>query len=179
MRRRTIYPFPLVILLIACVTATQDEPTNTAGISVLEQAVSKNGPAGGGHTSSSINATLNKFGVLEIYSNETKFRLEAVDCVQEITTVRVCRGAKLDVLNNSQRINQTLNLDSVYVDSNATFYRGTLDSSHTKCCQSFVLSDINFDGSEDLFVWSGKEGAYGGPSFEIYLFDPVSHKFTF
>ena len=36
---------------------------------------------------------------------------------------------------------------------------------------SFIISDVDADGFEDLILWSGREGAYGGPSFHVYLFD--------
>lgn len=35
---------------------------------------------------------------------------------------------------------------------------------------SFVFEDFNFDGHEDLAVWSGFEGGYVGPSYNVYLY---------
>ena len=33
-----------------------------------------------------------------------------------------------------------------------------------------IFDDFNFDGAEDLALRNGNEGAYGGPSYDIYLF---------
>lgn len=35
---------------------------------------------------------------------------------------------------------------------------------------SFVFEDFNFDGYEDLAIWNGTNGGYGGPSYNIYLY---------
>jgi hypothetical protein len=34
-----------------------------------------------------------------------------------------------------------------------------------------VISDVNADDHEDVLLWSGRDGAYGGPSFDVYLFN--------
>ncbi|WP_460146243.1 XAC2610-related protein [Pseudomonas sp. S2_A02] len=37
-----------------------------------------------------------------------------------------------------------------------------------------VFGDFNFDGQQDLAVRNGNDAGYGGPSYDIYLFDPES-----
>jgi hypothetical protein len=43
---------------------------------------------------------------------------------------------------------------------------------------SFVGEDFNFDGLEDLAVCNGRNGGYGGPSYDVFLFDRASRKFV-
>jgi len=43
---------------------------------------------------------------------------------------------------------------------------------------SFVGGDYNFDGLEDLAVCNGREGGYGGPSYNVFLFDRRRGKFV-
>lgn len=44
---------------------------------------------------------------------------------------------------------------------------------------SIVFEDFNFDGSEDLAVCNGRSGGYGGPSYNIYLFNKKLNKFIY
>ncbi|MET0626719.1 MAG: hypothetical protein ABW250_27550 [Pyrinomonadaceae bacterium] len=43
---------------------------------------------------------------------------------------------------------------------------------------SFVGEDFNFDGLEDLAVCNGRNGGYGGPSYDVFLFDRGSRRFV-
>jgi hypothetical protein len=40
------------------------------------------------------------------------------------------------------------------------------------------MSDYNFDGIEDLALCDGRNGGYGAPSYQIYLFSPRTKKFV-
>lgn len=40
-----------------------------------------------------------------------------------------------------------------------------------------VADDFNFDGHSDLALRNGNEGAYGGPSYDVYLYDPGKKRF--
>ena len=42
---------------------------------------------------------------------------------------------------------------------------------------SFVFDDFNFDSNEDLAICNGRNGGYGGPSYNVYLFNKQSNKF--
>jgi hypothetical protein len=45
--------------------------------------------------------------------------------------------------------------------------------------QSIIFfEDYNFDGIEDLSIRDGNNGAYNGPSYQIYLFSPKQGKFV-
>ncbi|KVC51444.1 hypothetical protein WS58_04950 [Burkholderia pseudomultivorans] len=39
------------------------------------------------------------------------------------------------------------------------------------------VGDFNFDGHDDFGVQTGHEGGYGGPSYDVYLFDPKTGRF--
>lgn len=40
------------------------------------------------------------------------------------------------------------------------------------------FGDFNFDGFDDLALCDGKNGGYGGPSYQVYLFSPSSKRFV-
>lgn len=64
---------------------------------------------------------------------------------------------------------QKITLGSLYLDTQATFLRGSLVEGEGKG-HSLVVTDVDGDGQEDLIVWTGLEGAYGGPSYDVYLY---------
>jgi len=41
------------------------------------------------------------------------------------------------------------------------------------------FGDYNFDGLDDLAIQNGREGGYGGSSYNIYIFSPRAKKFVF
>ena len=43
----------------------------------------------------------------------------------------------------------------------------------------FIFQDFNFDGTEDLAIRNGNYGAYGGPVYDIYVFNKTRQKFVF
>ncbi|WP_407640379.1 XAC2610-related protein [Acinetobacter piscicola] len=42
-----------------------------------------------------------------------------------------------------------------------------------------IFDDFNFDGQEDIAIRNGNEGAYGGPTYDIYIFNRTRNKFVF
>ena len=43
---------------------------------------------------------------------------------------------------------------------------------------SVVFDDFDFDGKQDLAICNGRNGGYGAPSYNIYLFDKKSNRFV-
>lgn len=43
---------------------------------------------------------------------------------------------------------------------------------------TFVFEDFDFDGEEDLAICNGRDGGYGGPSYNVYLFDRRAKHFV-
>ncbi|GLQ46720.1 hypothetical protein GCM10007862_17710 [Dyella lipolytica] len=58
-------------------------------------------------------------------------------------------------------------------------YDGPLTEGGERGTYSFLLSDVNGDGNDDLIVWTGRDGGYGGPSFDVYLFNAAEHKYVY
>lgn len=42
-----------------------------------------------------------------------------------------------------------------------------------------IFNDFNFDGSEDLAIRNGNEGAYGGPSYDVYVYHKNKKEFIY
>ncbi|HVG30417.1 MAG TPA: hypothetical protein VM864_11995 [Pyrinomonadaceae bacterium] len=51
--------------------------------------------------------------------------------------------------------------------------RALYDESYT-----LVFGDFNFDGREDFAICNGSNGGYGGPSYDVYVFNNAAHKFA-
>lgn len=84
------------------------------------------------------------------------------------THVRLARGTK----------HYSILLASLYIDRDATLCRGRLDAAHECNSHSFILSDVTQDGHEDFIAWTGKDGAYGGPSYDVLLYDHKTDDFV-
>ena len=41
-----------------------------------------------------------------------------------------------------------------------------------------IFADFNFDGSEDVAIRNGNYGAYGGPTYDVYVFHRTKNKFV-
>jgi hypothetical protein len=68
---------------------------------------------------------------------------------------------------------QILRLPNVIVSKDNTAFNPKINSKPRGLyaeTYSFVFEDFNFDGNEDLAVWAGNNGGYGGPSYNVYLY---------
>lgn len=65
-------------------------------------------------------------------------------------------------------IKQTLKLHTAWINLDYAVYNGKLDDKYADDKYSIVFSDINGDGVNDLIIQTGKKGAYGGPSYNIF-----------
>ena len=43
---------------------------------------------------------------------------------------------------------------------------------------ALIFADFNFDGSEDVAIRNGNYGAYGGPTYDVYVFHRTKNKFV-
>lgn len=41
-----------------------------------------------------------------------------------------------------------------------------------------IFKDFNFDGSEDIAVRNGNESSYGGPSYDVYVYNSTKRQFV-
>ena len=42
---------------------------------------------------------------------------------------------------------------------------------------ALIFADFNFDGSEDVAIRNGNYGAYGGPTYDVYVFHRSKNEF--
>lgn len=119
-------------------------------------------------------------GKLSVEAGDYMLTLTAEGCSAVHSTLSLCnRNVELTIAKKDDSFNQVLLLEAAYVNSDATLHRGALDKTYENREHSFILSDVNSDGQEDLIVWSGIEGAYGGASYSVYLFDSIAQEFSF
>jgi hypothetical protein len=93
-----------------------------------------------------------------------------------------CSGAGSVVLKNKDSAEpfQTISLSNIegYKDSpvrNQSKSFGNKDQHN----QTVELGDFNSDGHDDIAIWSGNQGGYGGSSYHVYLFDKEVNKMLF
>ena len=41
-----------------------------------------------------------------------------------------------------------------------------------------IFEDFNFDGIEDIAIRNGNDGAYNGPSYDVFLFSKLKNRFV-
>lgn len=75
---------------------------------------------------------------------------------------------------------QTLNFANVFVTLPKGANGPLANSAKLYDYQGVVnVDDFNFDGNEDFGIQTGNEGSYGGPSYDVYLFDAKTHRFVY
>lgn len=92
-----------------------------------------------------------------------------------------CEGAgQLLIYGKGQsKVQQTINLPNVFVTLAKSGGGPLVNSARLYDYQGVVnVGDFNFDGHEDFGIQTGNEGSYGGPSYDVYLFDPKVGRFV-
>jgi hypothetical protein len=78
----------------------------------------------------------------------------------------------------SQQIFQTLTSDDL------NFYLDKKQQPSVNVIQLYneqsplIFEDFNFDGQQDLAIRNGNESSYGGPSYDVYVFNKTRQKFV-
>jgi len=92
----------------------------------------------------------------------------------------ICSGAGIVAIKDarSKALIQTINSDDLSFSKEALAKTSTKDTVLYDEQSPIIVGDFNFDGSADLAVRNGSNGGYGGPSYDIYLFDAANKKFT-
>ncbi|TCZ80598.1 FG-GAP repeat protein [Lysobacter sp. N42] len=125
---------------------------------------------------SSANAAPDKTGVLRVELGDVGIQTEPCTLSEISPTVSQCTE-ETHLLFTHGGAEHSLLFTSIFLDSAATLYRGPLDDAYKQNGHSFIVTDVDGDGHEDLIVWTGREGAYGGPSYDVLLFDPSDRQF--
>ncbi|WP_297955977.1 FG-GAP repeat protein [uncultured Neisseria sp.] len=99
-------------------------------------------------------------------SNGMDIRFSSNQCNAFLEKLYECKNTSIKILP----IKQTLKLHTAWINLDYAVYNGKLDDKYADDKYSIVFSDINGDGVNDLIIQTGKKGAYGGPSYNIYLY---------
>ena len=78
----------------------------------------------------------------------------------------------------SKQVFQTLSSDDLY------FYLNKNQQPSVNVIQLYneqsplIFDDFNFDGSEDIAVRNGNQSSYGGPSYDVYVYNSTKKQFV-
>ncbi|WP_228409821.1 XAC2610-related protein [Chryseobacterium sp. T16E-39] len=108
-------------------------------------------------------------------SNQYDAAITVADCDGE-----KCSGNGTVELRDKKtsRVVQTLNSDDLY------FYLNKDQQPSVNVIQLYneqsplIFNDFNFDGSEDIAVRNGNESSYGGPSYDVYVYNSTKKQFV-
>lgn len=87
------------------------------------------------------------------------------------------RPSRLEVLTDDGDTSQQIVLPTLAGDQAPQAHYGPLDGTYATRSASFALGDINGDQQPDLLIAAGREGAYGGFNYDVYLADPRTGEF--
>ena len=87
-------------------------------------------------------------------------------------------GAVTVLAKSSKRQLQTFRMENIFL-SFTDKSEPLINSAELYEYQGVInVGDFNFDGHEDLAIQNGNNGSYGGPSYDVYLYNPASRKFV-
>ena len=136
------------------------------------------------------------FGVARVSSAQEVFRISGASRHYDLSVrVKQCGGAEQDNHPNTcsgpARVSvyrkgarspfQTLNLPNVEIYKETLAYGSQTDAAPRKLYAEeygFVFDDFNFDDAEDMAICNGRNSGYGGPSYNVFLFDAKSRGFV-
>ena len=93
-------------------------------------------------------------------------RFSSNQCNAFLEKLYECKNTSIKILQTKQ----ALKLNTAWINLDYAVYTGKLDNTYADDKYSIIFSDINGDGINDLIIQSGKKGAYGGPSYNVYLY---------
>ena len=125
-------------------------------------------------------AAVENISVIHNASKQWDFVLSASGCNPEDSYPRCEGSGMLDVFaKGSGKLVQHLPLSAVFLELDSTGKATTnLVEMYGDNNSGLVIDDINFDGHDDIALRAGNEGAYGGPSYDVYLYQPASKRFV-
>lgn len=124
------------------------------------------------------NAVPDATGRMTLSAGDMRFELSAPSCKPVSEGLSVCdRNIELTA-TRADGARQTLRPAALYLNERGTLYRGSTAQRDRRESQSIIVSDVNGDGRDDLSLWTGMRGGYGGASYDIHLFDPARKAFV-
>lgn len=123
-------------------------------------------------------ASLDDSGKLTVEAADLRFDLVAPECRRFSPSISICEEAlQLSVAKNGGEP-QPLDVDAIHLNTEATLFRGEFGLRARTKSQTIVVSDMNGDGHDDIALWTGAKGGYGGASYDIFLFDSVQDTYA-
>ena len=104
-------------------------------------------------------------------------------CDEEQKSLNLCIGpGRVSIYRKGMAFPfQVLSLKNINVNKDQLAYNPEIDRTTRKLYDdeySFIFGDFNFDGKEDLAICNGRNGGYGAPSYNVYLYNGTSSKFV-
>ncbi len=168
----TISIFAAGIMMMSCQKAPATEQTGSNSEQAQGRAMpNADSPSAASSLVATANGALDSQGRMALTIGDWSLKFSASDCEQWLDHVQWCkRDVQLNV-EGPGGIKQLLPLESIYLDSESTAYVGSLSGRYREKGYSIVLGDLNGDDHPVLMVWTGREGGYGGASYDVFLFD--------
>lgn len=128
--------------------------------------------------STQVNGVPDDSGVLALTLPGIHIALSAPACQPFSSAILACEGVEF-VIASTDVARQSIDLDALYINPESTLFRGDLSARDATRSQSVVMADINADGRDDLMLWTGQLGAYGGASYSAYVFEPDKRRYAY
>lgn len=119
----------------------------------------------------------NTFASFEIKNASKNYDVK----IETLPTEDEIYGGKATVqlfLKNSKQIFQTFYSDELKVIADKPIEQDSKVVQLLVDQGDLMFGDFNFDGSEDLAIRNGNYGAYGGPVYDVYVFNKTKQKFV-
>lgn len=186
-RRAKVFMAITLIALSGCTSATPADrsvhalPAQAASVQGPQPAVSKN-PADDSTSPMVLSAGFNASHALHLQFGAASLDVTATACSQFTDTLSHCtKDVSIMVDDPHRQLRQTLHPEQVWINNQSTFYRGSLSETNKPRAgeYSIIWGDASGDGEPDLIVQTGKDGSYGGPSFDVYVYDRATHQLVY
>ncbi|RPE08053.1 hypothetical protein EGT74_13345 [Chitinophaga lutea] len=87
--------------------------------------------------------------------------------------------AKIQLLEKERnRAVQTFSSKDFIVQLDSNWKEGDKKAGIADNQQPLVFDDFNFDGEEDVAIRNGNNGSYGGPSYDVYVYNTAKKAFV-
>ena len=124
------------------------------------------------------NAAPDDAGRMTLSAGDLRFALTVPSCRPVSDALSVCDKSVELTATRADGASQTLRPAALYLNARGTLYRGPSARRDRRESQSIIVSDVNGDGRDDLALWTGMRGGYGGASYDIHLFDATRKTFV-
>lgn len=125
-------------------------------------------------------ANVDNISMINSASKQWDFVLSVAGCTPD-SSYPTCEGpGMLDIFaKNSGKLVQHIPAENIFIELDEQGKATTnLIEMYGDNNSGLVIDDINFDGQDDIALRTGNEGAYGGPSYHIFLYHPESKTFV-